>query len=196
MICRVSISFAVMLISITPVIADLPGPKGTRRVSPVVRFEGIDKHPDYVFFLRYQAHNGPPGFSETPSLTQVKDAKPIDLLGGRFISVYEFFALPRPDFEKRDKDDPSRKWLTEKCEGALRADMRGPITEASVFDKTDPITLYRVSIRNGKLTAEMKKETKRSEAPLDAPFNMCAFASALSLALASAGIYFARRRRL
>ncbi len=188
------LSLVVLLIPIPAAFADIPLPKGVRRIKPVVRFEGIEKHADHVFFLRYLSSVGPPIDGVPPMMVEVKDAAPIELFAGRFIQVYEFFALNRDDFNKRVKDDPSRKWLTEKAPGVLRADMRGPITTATERDKVDPVTVYRVSIRNGKLHADMVKDAKRSEVPLDAPFGFWAYGLALTISLTCFGVWYARRR--
>lgn len=189
------LAVAVLLTPMAAAFADLPPPAGERRVNPVVRFEGIEKYPGYVFFLRYLGSNGPPVFSGgvPPMVIEIIDSKSIDLYAHRHISVFEFFALTREDFEKRVKDDPSRKWLTATAPGALRANIGGPITTASIRDKVDPVTTYRVSIRNGQLNAVMVNSVMRSEAPVNAPSSLCGFASAFTLCLTSLGIYLARR---
>lgn len=188
------LAIASLLFSSATVFADIPLPKGERSVKPVVRFEGLEKHADHVFFLRYLSSVSPPIDGIPPMVFEVKDSKPIDLGGGRFILVYEFFALTKDDFARRLKDDPSRKWLKADTPGVLRADINGPITIAKERDKADPVTSYRVSIKNGKLFANLVKDNQRSEAPVDAPFGLCAMGSALTLSIASLGIWFARRR--
>src|SRR5436309_1571277 len=89
-------------------------PKGHKRIDPLVRFEGVEQYPDYVFHV----YCG--GYYLNKSLFPVKDAKtfPLDFPGfkGRapVISTMALLALKREDFDKRSKDNPKLDWLVEK----------------------------------------------------------------------------------
>ena len=91
-----------------------------------VSFQGIENHPDYVFYLlRPGGGGGPRTFP--PTLTAVKDSKPFNLNGGRYgHGGMKLLAVEQKEFDKRAKDDPALKWLTGKTEGYLSAPSMPP----------------------------------------------------------------------
>jgi hypothetical protein len=102
--------------------------------------------------------------------------------------------MERKDFDQRAKDDPSLKWLTDKTDGVLYISIDSPVTVGKVSDKEVPVTTYRVALKDGKLSAELVKDDKRSEAAPEGPLPMWAFAIVFAFSLAGLGIWFARRR--
>jgi hypothetical protein len=185
----VGLAVAASLLLVSAVRADLPLPSNLKYVDPRVRFEGIEKHKDYVFHLRFLTFVGGP--ANVPyRLIEVKDEKPFNLNAKRRLFNMSLLAMERKEFGKRAKDDPSLKWLTDKTEGVLAATVSPPATTAPATVKEAPVTTYRVTLQDGKLTTEMVQETKRGAA---APVWPLAVVSALSLAWF--GIWFARRGR-
>src|SRR5580658_267311 len=95
--------------------ADFPRPelKGYRFVDPRVSFEGIDKHTDYVFYLRYLTWTGKnrQGLVIPPTMILVKDSKAFSLKTEEYLTEVHLLAMDRKEFEKREKADPSLKWL-------------------------------------------------------------------------------------
>ena len=51
-------ALVVGLVAVSVASADLPPPPDQKIVTPKVRFDGLDKQADYVFFLKYKAGNG------------------------------------------------------------------------------------------------------------------------------------------
>lgn len=173
--------------------ADVPLPKNLKYVDPRVRFEGIDKLPDQVVFLRYLTFSGGP--ANVPyKVVQVKDDKPFNLNAQRRLSNMQLLALDRKEFDKRAKDDPSLKWLTDKTEGVQHAAVATPSTTAPANSKEVPVTTYRVVFKDGKLAVEVVEDKKRSEAPAGlAPVWVLGIVASVSLAWF--GIWFTRRGR-
>ena len=69
------------LLFASAVSADVPPPPNAKTMARV-SFQGIEEHPDYVFYLlRPGGGGGPRTFP--PTLTAVKDSKPFNLNGGR-----------------------------------------------------------------------------------------------------------------
>lgn len=168
-------------------------PKGHKVAEPPVRFEGTDKHADYVFYLHYWTNFG------TNALVEVKGAEPIKLKFSDRDNIVPsvhmgLLAVERPEFEKRKKQDPSLKWLAEGKDGVLAAELKAtPETIAPATVKEVPVTTYRVTLKDGKLSAE-KMEPKKSGAANPAGMvPSWAFGLVSSLSIAWLGLWFARR---
>ena len=71
------LALAVGLLLVAAVRADIPLPKTHKYVDPRVRFEGIDTHADYVFYLRYLTFTGGP--SGVPHTTVEVNGKRFDV---------------------------------------------------------------------------------------------------------------------
>src|SRR5262245_14182399 len=103
-----------------------PLPKDRKVAEPPVKFEGIDKHTDYVFVLTY----GAVYFGSTT--VELKDTKAITLdfkTKNRTPSAHmTLYAVERKDFEKRKKDDPTLKWLHTAKDGVLSVKVTPPET--------------------------------------------------------------------
>src|SRR5262245_50562557 len=85
--------------------ADIPLPKDQKYIDPQVRFEGAEKHPEYVFHLRYLTFTGGPG-GVPPRLVRIADAKPFPLHAERRLINMQVLAMKRDEFEKRVKSEP------------------------------------------------------------------------------------------
>ncbi len=191
--CR-NLSAIVLIMSAASVaLADIPLPKDLKYVDPRVRFEGIDKQPAFVFHLRFLTFTGGPAGAPF-RLIEVKDEKPFNLKAERRLINMSLLAMDRKEFAKRAKEDPSLKWLTDKTDGVLKSAITPPSTVGSVNLKEVPITTYRVTLKDGKLAAELVKDDKRSEAAPDGPLPLWALAGVFAFSLAGLGIWFARRR--
>ncbi|MBI3821977.1 MAG: hypothetical protein HY289_04770 [Planctomycetes bacterium] len=171
-----------------------PLPKGRKVVEPPVRFEGIDKHPDHVFHAYYCAVYFGCKLVEAKEGESIKLSFKGDMFKGRVPTTRLWLlAMDRKEFEKRKNDDPSLKWLTdtEKKQGVLWAEMKAPDTTAPETVKEVPVTTYRVTIKDGKLTGT-KVEEKKSSAlePLLPPWTIGLVGS---LSLVWLGLWFARR---
>ena len=186
-------TLAVSLVSVSAVSADIPLPKNLKYVDPRVRFDGIDKYEDYVFYLRFLTFTGGPA-GVPHRLMEVKDTKAFNLKAERRLGNMSLLAIERKDFDKRSKEDPSLKWLTDKTEGVLAATFNSPSTTGSVNDKEVPVTAYRAAIKDGKLTVELVKAEKRGDAGPAGLMPMWLLAIVGSLSLACLGIWFVRRR--
>ena len=191
---RLAILAFALSVAVSTAWADVPLPSDLKYIDPRMRFDGVEEHKDYVFHLRFLTFSGGP--ANTPyRLIEVKDAKPFDLKSQRRLTGMALLAMERKEFDKRAKDDPSLKWLTDKTEGVLKASINAPSTVGSVKDKEVPVTEYKTSIKDGKLSAELqKKEKPRSEAAPDGRLPQLAFGVFSALSLAVLGIWFVRRR--
>ena len=180
------------LVWVSAASADVPLPPDQKYVTPKVRFEGVDKQADYVFFLKYNAGNGNP-FAAPPQVIEVKNAEPFEMPGGRRIVAVQLFAVPRGDAAKLRETNP-KDWSTDKTPGVLKADVTAPSTVVSAKLKEAPVTTYRVAVADGKLKVErLPAEEKRGEAPgYRLPVVVAALTVSLSLALF--GVWFMRRR--
>ncbi len=169
-------------------------PKDHKRIDPPVRFEGIEKHSEYVFHVQCG------GAYLSYRTFQVKDAKSFPLDFPNFkdraptISYMVLLAMKRQDFEKRAKADPKLEWLTEKTEGVLSVKLAPPSLVAPVTVKEIPVTTYRVTIKDGKLTAEKVAGAKSSAAPPASLLPNWAFGLVGSASVAWLGLWFVRRR--
>ncbi len=172
-----------------------PLPKDRKVAEPPVRFEGIEQHPDYIFHLSYNVIYG--GYT----LVEVKDSKAFKLdfkWKDRSPSVYmTLLALERKDFDKRKKDDPSLKWLTDdrKPKGLLEAKLTPPETTVPLNTKEIPLTTYRVTLKEGKLSAEKVEDKKSGGETPTGSLPPLAFGIASSLSMTWLGIWCARRGR-
>lgn len=170
-------------------------PKGYKYADPRVNFEGIEQHPDYVFHLRYLTYGGKGKQRDddaTHSTIPVKDSKAFSLKTKEYLTDVYLLAMDRKEFDKRAKEDPTLNWLTDKTEGVLRASITELRTNVSEDVKEVPVITYRISLKDGKLSAELDQK-KKSEA---GPFRMLpgwAFGLMISLALAWFGLWFAWR---
>ncbi len=196
---RIVISAFLLCLAGSVALGDVPLPPDLKYVDPRVRFDGVEKHGDYVFHLRFLTFSGGP--ANTPyTLIEVKDEKPFQLNAQRRISNMALLAMEKKDFDKRAKDDPSLKWLTDKTAGVLSAYVSTPSTTGSVKAKEVPVTEYKVILKDGKLQVEngVKRRSDASE-PNDARsigrLPQMAFGIFTALALAFAGIWFVRSRR-
>jgi hypothetical protein len=184
---------AVCLLLAAAATADVPLPPDLKHVTPRVRFEGLDKAADYVFFLKYNSGNGNP-FAAPPRYVEVKNAEPFEMGGGRRIVGVALFAVPRADAAKLREKDPTMAWLSDKTPGVLKADVQAPSTVVSVKVTEVPVTTYRVRLADDKLKVEMAPvEEKRGEAPARR-LGLVVVGLSLSLSLALFGLWFVRRR--
>lgn len=171
--------------------ADIPLPKDLKYVDPVVSFEGLDKLPDHVFFLRFLTFTGGP--SGTPhKLIEVKNGRPFNLNAQRRLTDMSLLALDRKTYEAKAKDAPAAKWLTDKTEGVLKATVPTPATTAPASLKEVPVTPYRVTLTEGKLRVEQIAVKKTGAAPMGSGWLV---GVALALSFAWFGLWFVRRGR-
>ncbi len=190
---RYLLALSFVLSAVLPVYADIALPKDLKQIDPRVRFDGVEKYADHVFVLKFKTFSGGPAM--TPFTTiEVKDSKDFNLKAQRRILDMHLLAVERKDYEKLKKDDSSLNWLTDKMPGVLRANVQTPSTVMSVKLKEVPITTYRVSLKDGKLSAELVSELKRSEAAPEGMLPTWTVALAFSLSLAGLGVWFVRRR--
>jgi hypothetical protein len=181
------------LVFVSVATADVPLPPDVKYVTPRVRFEGVDKYAEHVFFLKYNAGPGNP-LAAPPTIVEVKNTEPFEMTGGRRLANVHLFAVPRTDVAKLREKDPKMGWLSDSTPGVLKAPLTPPSTTASIKLKEVPITSYRVVIEEAKLKVELvPAENKRGEAPTNRLPTVVA-ASAAGLSLAIFGVWFARRR--
>src|SRR5437879_1760737 len=118
------LSCAVILFTAAAASADLPPPPDLKAVDPRVRFDGVEKHADYAFVLRYQSGAGNP-FAAPVTTVVLKNAETtLTLKMGRRTVNMHLLALDRKEFDKRRADDGSLKWLTDKTDGVMRANIK------------------------------------------------------------------------
>src|ERR1700680_2278567 len=97
MVRALLVATGVGLLLIGGVRADIPLPPDIKYVDPRVSFEGVDKYPDQVFFLRYLTFTGGPG--RTPyTLVEVKDTKPFNLNAQRRLINVQLLTMKRDDY--------------------------------------------------------------------------------------------------
>jgi hypothetical protein len=175
--------------------ADVPLPPDVKYVTPRVRFEGIDKYADYVFFLKYYSGQGNP-FASPPKYIEVKNTEAFDMTGGRRIVNVQLFAVAREDAAKLQAKDASLAWLSDKTPGVVVASVIAPSTTAPASVKEVAVTTYRVKLEEGKLTVEkLPADKKRTEAPAGDRLPLAIIGTALAASLALFGLWLARRRR-
>jgi hypothetical protein len=167
-------------------------PKDHKLIEPPVRFVGTDKFADHVFYLFYwDAYKG-------SRLVEVKGEEPIKLSFGAEGTRYpefsmELLAVEREDFLKRKKIDPSLKWLHDKERGVLAAKADAPKAIAPASVKDIPVTTYRVTLKDGKLSATKSEPQKTSSAVPTGAAPTWMLGLALSMSLVWLGLWFARR---
>jgi hypothetical protein len=180
------------VITASTVVADVPLPPGIQYVVPRVRFAGVEKYPDHVFYLKFTTGTGAP---KTPMRFEVKKAEPITLTGSqRRITNMYLLALDRKEFEKRKGEDATFAWLSEKTPGVLSASLIPPSTTGSTKDKEVPVTEYEAAITDGKLTVSKVKMKASSELAPDREMRPWVIGIAIALSLAFFGVWFVRRR--
>lgn len=192
MIRALALVFVGSLVFVSVASADIPLPRDLTYIDPRVRFEGIDKYPDQVFYLRFLTFTGGPG-GVPYKLVAVKDTKDFALGAQRRLINMQLLALERKEFEKRAKEDSSLKWLTDKSEGVLAARVNTPSTTARRNEKP-PVTTYRVTLEDGKLKVEQVQSKKTSDATPIRAVPMVAVGLALTVSLSWLGIWLVRRR--
>ncbi len=188
------LAFVFTLLAASVASADVPLPKNLKYVDPRVSFDGVEKHKDHVFYLRFLTFSGGPA-NIPHRLVEVKDSKPFNLKAQRRLINMSLLAMERKEFDKRAKDDPSLKWLTDKAEGVLAAAINSPATTGPANAKEVAVTTYRVALKDGALSAPMVKNTERSDATPAGLMPMWLFGLISALSLSSLGIWAARRRR-
>ena len=194
MIRLASIAILTALFSAAASYADVPLPKDLKYVDPRVSFEGVEKQADHVFYVRFLTFTGGPG--KTPyRVMEVNDAKPFNLKAERRLINMSLLAMDRKEFDKRKNEDPSLKWLTDKTAGVTAASFNAPSTVGKVSQTEVPVTTYRVTLKDGKLTAELVKDAKRGDATPGGLLPVWAFGLVGALSLAGLGMWAARRRR-
>jgi hypothetical protein len=167
-------------------------PKDHKVVEPLCTFEGIDKHPDYVFHLYYY------GYFTERNVIEVQDAKAFKLEFKRKDRIPEVAyialkAMERKEFDKRKKADPELKWLDDpKAEGVLIAKLPLPDTTAPISVKEAPASTWRITLKDGKLTAEKVEDKKRDEKRPTGLLPIWAIGIVGSLSMAWLGVWYAR----
>jgi hypothetical protein len=168
-----------------------PLPKGRKVVEPLVRFEGIDRHPGHVFYLQY----GAVYYGST--LVEVKDAEPIKLdfkaKDRTPVPHVALYAVEREDFGRRKRADPSLKWLCEAKDGVLWVKLSPPETTMPAAARDVPVTTYRVTLEGGKLRADKVSEQKGRAAESSGLLAPWAFGIVSALSIAWLGIWVARK---
>ena len=202
-------AFTLSLMTASLALGDIPVPPNMKYVIPRMVFDGVEKHADYVFYLRFETEGRAPN-SRHNGLIEVEDEKPFDFNVQRIFGM-SLLAMERKEFDKRAKEDPSLKWLTDKTDGVLTASVSTPSTTGSVNDKEVPITANKVTLKDGKLTVELQEADKarsdaapdsrlpqankaRSDAAPDRRLSQVAFGIFIALSLAFLGVWFLRRR--
>lgn len=189
---RAVLLFSAVLLATSSARADIPLPPTQKYVDPIVQFDGVGQHSEYVFYLRYITFSGgPSGVPHT--LVAIKDSKPHPLDTERRLSDFQLLAIKKSDFDKRPKGEKLEDWLTPETAGVLAADLDYPPTVIGKFEKVS-VTRYRVSLKDGKLTAALVEEKKNDVPPIfGLPWSTIIGGLALSLAVAWAGLLLARR---
>jgi hypothetical protein len=182
----------VLFFPLASALADLSPPTGTKYFDPRVRFHGISRLNDYVFFLHYETGNDS-RFMLPRTVQVTSDAEFTLKTTERFIRGVQLCAIDKNTYTKMKNENPEA-FVNASTPGALAVSVDTPINIGSKFRRRAPLTEYRVSLVDGKLAAELVNAENSSVAPLDTPFSFCAFASAFTLFLTSLGIWFARRR--
>jgi len=154
------LALAAGLLAVSAASADIPLPKDVKYVDPMVRFDGVSKHPDHVFVLRFLTFTGGPA-NILHTVIEVKDDKAFNLNAQRRLTDMSLLAMDRKAAEKAG---PTIAW-TEKTPGILAAKLVTPPTTAPATQKEPTVTTYAVAIKDGKLTAEMARATKPGSAP-------------------------------
>jgi hypothetical protein len=170
--------------------ADIPLPPNLQYVDPVVSFEGIAKLvPEYEFRLRYLTFvGGPNGVPYT--YKKVSGDGGFALGASRRLMDMQLLGLKRDEFQRREKEDPSLRWLNDKTPGVLAAEVSSPSTVAE-RGRPVPAAQYRVSLKDGKLTVERIEEAEK-KAGAASPWATWIAGIALSLGIAGLGLWLSR----
>jgi hypothetical protein len=187
-----AIAFVLSLVLVSSASADIPLPKDQKYIDPRVKFEGTDKYPDQVFYLRFLTFTGGPA-NTPPTLIEVKDSNVFPLGAQRRLLNMQMLAMDRKEFDKRAKDSPPSKWLNDKAEGVLAATVPAPSTVVPASVKEAPINSYRVTLTDGKLKVELLEIKKSGAAP--ASNSPWALGVVVAVSFAWFGLWFARRGR-
>jgi len=171
-------------------------PKDHKIADPSVRFEELDKHQDYIFYVSY----GQMYTSKPAAHIEVKDSKPIKLYLNvtspdrkPVFSYLTLLAMDRKEIEKRKKEDPTLAWFNPKASGLLTVSLAQPETSVPVTAKDGVMTSHRIALKDGKLTAEKIEAKGGADEPMAALLPTWAFGVVSSLSVAWLGIWFARR---
>jgi hypothetical protein len=133
--------------------ADMAFP-GYNWQEPHLRFAGLENHPDYVFYLKYQSGPGNPGVGKRNAV-RITSGEPFTLpeTGRRRFIHTALVAVPRGSLPSADTD-PDWEWLSEKTSGVLEARLDDNDLDRSYWI-TDPnnhyVTPYQVAIQEGRL---------------------------------------------
>ena len=166
--------------------ADVALPDHLIDADPQVRFLGIEKYPEYVFFFTY-TNADPRSLLRWPVQVAVKGEGEITVTGGKHFGGARLLAVSRTEFDRRGNVD-------ENTPGALVVPLLDVTSVVPRSNKRASFSEYRVSIRDGKLSADTVKASGNNETRASRPFAWCVGASAFMLSLAGLGIWFARRR--
>lgn len=168
--------------------------------TPRVRFEGIEKNTDYIFYLQYSLSYPHPHFDEFYNVPhnpiEIRDEKAIELsIDDHGFASMKLIAVKRVDAARMSKDE--KGWISENTPAVLIANLETPETyvrKTLLWRITkDPITTYRIHMEGNNLSVEnLSKDKKRSDARLDRlPTIMAGLA--ISLSMATLGLWFVRR---
>jgi hypothetical protein len=190
---RKHISLAVVLAFVAASArADIPLPSNLQYVDPRVAFEGVDKYPDHVFFLRFLTFTGGP--SGTPHrVLEIKNVQPFHLQAQRRLTDMKLLAMDRAEFEKQSQSRGTRDWVTDKTPGILSAEVEEPST---VAPKNAPaaVSKYRVTLEGNKLSVESLGEQKVGDATPRGGAATWFAGLSLAAAVTGSGLWFARRK--
>lgn len=169
-----------------------PLPKDRKVAEPPVRFDGLEKHPDYVFHLRYHVL-----YSDT-TMIEVKDANAIKLKfkwtdRSPSMTYMALLAMERKEFDRRKKEDSSLKWLEAKADGVLEVKLTPPATTVPLTVKEIPVTTYRIDLKDGKLGAEKVEDKKGDGEKPTGLLPMWTLGIISSLSITWLGIWCVRR---
>jgi hypothetical protein len=167
--------------------ADIPLPFYNSYVKPWVRFEGIEDHPDHVFYLRFLTFSGGP--SGLPhQLIEIKNSDAFDPHLQRRISDMSLLVMSRSEFAKRASEDASLLWLNKETDGALNLPLLPPATVAWIISDSTPVTTYRVSLSGRRPSVEKL-------AP-EWTWLQLSIGGAAAISLTLLGIWLFRRRKV
>lgn len=153
MIRNVTLSCLLVMSLGQAVRADIPLPFYNRYVKPWVRFEGIEDHPDQVFYLRFLTYSGGP--SGTPhTLIEIKNSDPFDPHLQRRIEGMSLLVMSRTEFATRASTDSSLQWLNKETDGVLNVPIMPPATVAWMISDSTPVTTYRVTLNGSRPSVE------------------------------------------
>lgn len=190
---RTTLTVAITLLFGATAAADFPLPAHLKTVDRLVRFEGIEKFPEKIFYLRYSNTNGAPRQTDPPTLARA-GAETIRLAPGRHMHRFEILAVDRGAFDEHEKSGDLAVWLAGSPEGILVASPPPPSDAAPISSLTPPVTTYRLSIQNGSLDVEAISPPLVERA-VTGNLPIVVYGSAIALGVAAAGLWFVRRRR-